>query len=111
MSIHTDINEAPTPLLYTVAGAAKRLSIGRSSVYELLATKQLESITIGRMRRIPADALDAFVITLRSRGARPEGTSVAHHLRHGDPGARRDIPGEELVSCGRSNSMPGSLQR
>ena len=41
--------------------AARALSLGRSKVYELLASGSLESITIGKSRRIPADALRRWV--------------------------------------------------
>lgn len=43
--------EAP-PLLLTVNAAAKQLNIGRSAVYDLIRTGQLDSITIGSSRRI-----------------------------------------------------------
>ena len=44
--------------------AAQGLGIGRSKVYELLASRQLGSMKIGNCRRIPADALRAYVLTL-----------------------------------------------
>ncbi|MFF9348396.1 hypothetical protein [Streptomyces sp. NPDC014734] len=34
-----------------------RLKIGRSALYDLLRTRRLASLTIGRARRIPAHAL------------------------------------------------------
>ncbi len=49
------------PLLYTVPEAARLLRIGRSSLYELIATRQLVSITIGSRRLIPVEELEAFV--------------------------------------------------
>jgi len=52
-------------LLLTPAEAAEQLGLGRSTVYELLATGELESICIGRARRIPRDALDGYVARLR----------------------------------------------
>jgi excisionase family DNA binding protein len=39
----------------------------RSTLYELIRSGQLESVSIGRTRLIPADALDAFVARLRRR--------------------------------------------
>ena len=41
--------------------AAKALGLSQSYVYELLASEALPSITIGRTRRIPRRALEAFV--------------------------------------------------
>ena len=49
------------PLLLTPVEAAKQLSIARSSLYELLLRGEIVSITIGRSRRIPIDALADFI--------------------------------------------------
>lgn len=54
-------------LLLTPEEAARRLGIGRTHLYALLRAEELESITLGRSRRIPADALEAFVQRLRTR--------------------------------------------
>ena len=51
-------------LLVTVPEAAKRLSLGRSTVYQLLMTGELTSVKIGKARRIPTAALDAFLASL-----------------------------------------------
>ncbi len=49
------------PLLLTVSAAAKRLSIARSSLYELLLTGEVASIKIGRSRRVLASDLSDFI--------------------------------------------------
>jgi excisionase family DNA binding protein len=54
-----------TKLLLTPAEAADLLGLGRSTVYELMAAGDLESICVGRARRIPHDALTAYVGRLR----------------------------------------------
>ncbi len=48
-------------LLLTVSEAAHRLGIGRSLLYELLTDGQIESIHVGRLRRIPSEALAAYI--------------------------------------------------
>jgi excisionase family DNA binding protein len=48
-------------LLLTVSEAAGRLGIGRSLLYELMANDEVESIHIGRLRRIPTDALLTYI--------------------------------------------------
>ena len=48
-------------LLLPVDEAARRLSIGRSLLYELLATGEIHSIHVGRLRRVPLSALTDFV--------------------------------------------------
>ena len=53
-------------LLLTPTEAAATLGIGRSKVYELLQSGQLQSVHIGACRRVPADALTAFLEQLRT---------------------------------------------
>jgi len=48
-------------LLYSPREAADLLSISRSKLYELMASGVVHSVRVGRSRRIPADALRAFV--------------------------------------------------
>ncbi|MFE3874017.1 helix-turn-helix domain-containing protein [Kitasatospora sp. NPDC059146] len=47
--------------LMTVREVMARLKLGRSAVYDLIRSKRLGSITIGRARRIPYGAYRAFV--------------------------------------------------
>ena len=58
-------DEPAARLLLTVEQAAGRLNVGRSTAYALILTGQLESVTVGRLRRVPADAVAAFVDSLR----------------------------------------------
>ncbi|TWP33974.1 helix-turn-helix domain-containing protein [Leekyejoonella antrihumi] len=53
-------------VVLTVEEAAERLGVGRTLVYALVKSGDIESISIGRLRRIPCDALDDFVERLRS---------------------------------------------
>lgn len=48
-------------LLYRPEEAAAQLAVGRSRMYQLIATGAIESVQIGRSRRVSADALAAFV--------------------------------------------------
>ena len=48
-------------LLLSVVEAADRLGIGRTLMYELLTSGQIESVHVGRLHKIPAEALAAFV--------------------------------------------------
>ncbi len=49
------------PLLLRTEQVVKKLGLSRSTVAVLLATGELESIKIGRSRRIPVDALHRFI--------------------------------------------------
>ncbi|MCX4801826.1 helix-turn-helix domain-containing protein [Streptomyces sp. NBC_01214] len=49
------------PELLTVPEVMVLLRLGRSTVYGLIRSRRLVSITIGRARRIPADAIREFI--------------------------------------------------
>jgi excisionase family DNA binding protein len=51
-------------LLLSVAEAARTLGICRSSLYTLLDRRRLRSVSIGRRRLIPAEAVREFVDSL-----------------------------------------------
>jgi excisionase family DNA binding protein len=51
----------PTLVALTVEEAARRLSVGRTTMYALLASGEIPSVTVGRLRRIPAEALNDYV--------------------------------------------------
>ncbi|MFF8437763.1 helix-turn-helix domain-containing protein [Streptomyces bacillaris] len=51
-----------TAELLTVPEVMARLKLGRSTVYDLIRSRRLASITIGRARRIPADAVRDFIV-------------------------------------------------
>ncbi|MCX5532378.1 excisionase family DNA-binding protein [Streptomyces sp. NBC_00006] len=55
----------PTLVLLTVEEAARRLGIGRTTCFRLVSTGELESVTVGRLRRVPVAALPVYVATLR----------------------------------------------
>ncbi|MFE7584346.1 helix-turn-helix domain-containing protein [Streptomyces gardneri] len=50
-----------TAELLTVPEVMARLKLGRSTVYDLIRSRRLTSITVGRARRIPADAVRDFI--------------------------------------------------
>jgi excisionase family DNA binding protein len=53
-------------LLLTVEEAAEQLGIGRTLMYALVKDGAIESVHIGRLRRIPADALPRYLEHLRT---------------------------------------------
>jgi excisionase family DNA binding protein len=55
-------------LLLKPAEAAQMLGIGRTKLFELLASGAVESVCIGHCRRIPLDALDTYLTNLRAEG-------------------------------------------
>ena len=50
----------PKPTM-SMNDAAQYLGVGRSSLYELVRTRQIRSIRVGRRILIPTHALDAYI--------------------------------------------------
>lgn len=50
--------------LLRVEEAAARLAIGRTSMFALIRDRAIESVKIGRLRRVPADAVTAYITRL-----------------------------------------------
>ena len=59
----------PSLVLLTVEEAARRLRIGRTTCFRLVLAGEIESVMVGRLRRVPTDALLAYVAKLRHRPA------------------------------------------
>jgi len=53
--------ETQDKLLLTVVEAAHRLGIGRTLMYELLDTGEIFSVHIGRLHKVPVEALQDFI--------------------------------------------------
>ncbi|MEH1017365.1 helix-turn-helix domain-containing protein [Micromonospora sp. CPCC 206060] len=51
-------------VVLTIEQAAERLGIGRTTMYTLIKTGQIRTVTIGRLRRVPAFCLDEYVRNL-----------------------------------------------
>ncbi|MBD9704089.1 helix-turn-helix domain-containing protein [Streptomyces sp. ID01-12c] len=64
----------PTLVLLKVEEAARRLQIGRTVCYRLIRSGELESITVGGLRRVPADAVPEYVSRRRMRQHTPAPT-------------------------------------
>lgn len=66
--LRSTVNDAA---LETVADAQRRLKISRGTVNKLIKEGELPSFTIGRSRRIPTWAIDAYI----ARRLKAEGRS------------------------------------
>ncbi|MDT3395804.1 helix-turn-helix domain-containing protein [Streptomyces sp. B1866] len=66
----------PTLVALTVEEAARRLGIGRTTMYALVSSGQIRSVKIGRLRRIPAQALTEY-LTAQAGVARSDVTLAA----------------------------------
>lgn len=52
-------------ILLTVEEASDVLSIGRTTMFDLIRTGRVASVRIGRLRRVPMDALRVFAKELQ----------------------------------------------
>jgi len=48
--------------------AAEQLAISRSKIYELIAAGDIETIMVGKVRRVPIDAVGRYVERQRHQG-------------------------------------------
>lgn len=62
---------------YSIEEAAQSLGVGRTTVYELMNSGDLESVKVGRRRIIPADAVGAFLAARRAVAAETAASAVA----------------------------------
>ncbi len=58
----------PERVLLTVEEAAEQLGIGRTLTYKLISSGEIESIRIGRLRRVPTVAIQDYARRLSSNG-------------------------------------------
>lgn len=68
-----DIQDEAVPLLVCVEEAARRLGIARTSMFRLIGSGEVESVRVGRLRRIPVQCLEDYVRELRSQARLPKG--------------------------------------
>ena len=57
-----------TDELLLVPQVMARLNLSRAKVYDLIRSRQLGSVTVGRARRIPATAVAAYIRHLTEQG-------------------------------------------
>jgi excisionase family DNA binding protein len=69
--------EVPRRILYRVEEAVVLLGLSRSQLYELIRSGRLQTVTEGRVRLIPAAAIDAYVSLLTSEAQADNGGDAA----------------------------------
>jgi excisionase family DNA binding protein len=65
-------------LMVTPTEAARLLSIGRTKIYQLIATGVLPSVHIGRSVRVPVDALRKWIARNSTRDRPPDDAGNEH---------------------------------
>jgi excisionase family DNA binding protein len=69
--------EVPRRVLYRLEEAVVLLGLSRSQLYELIRSGRLQTVTEGRVRLIPAAAIDAYVSLLTSQAQADTGGDAA----------------------------------
>lgn len=73
--------------LLTVNEAAARLALGRTTVYELIARRELKTIKIGRARRVPESAIEQWIARqIVEQDKQPTPLKQLAARVHGQPG-------------------------
>jgi excisionase family DNA binding protein len=77
-----DVNK----LAYTIPEACIAAGLGRTMLYQLLTSGEIESFTVGSRRLIPRSALEAFIARRLAAqgGARSNGQGNRPRSRRGD---------------------------
>lgn len=55
----TDQTTAPRVML-TAEQAAEAIGVGRTTMFALIKSGEIESVRIGRLRRVPLDSIEAY---------------------------------------------------
>lgn len=84
-------SQTTTPrVLLTVEQAADALGIGRTNMFALIKSGEIESVKVGRLRRVPAAALDAYTARLNAQQnpppLQPPYTTLRLHTQPGGHG-------------------------
>ena len=64
--VNDQMSVAPARMLHTPLDVARITHLGRTTIFALLASGEIESVQIGRSRRIPHACLVEFVDRLRA---------------------------------------------
>lgn len=57
---HVYSGDAP-PISYPIEAAMRRLAIGRTKLYELIASGELDTYTVGKRRFVSHSAIERFI--------------------------------------------------
>lgn len=81
--------------------AGRLLAVGRTTIYELIARGDIDTVHIGRSARVPVCSLDAFVAKLQTRAQKgSSSTSATVRLeppRFGGDRSRPPTPGTTAI--------------
>jgi excisionase family DNA binding protein len=59
--------EIGVPVMFTIRQAAQILNVSRTQVYKLIKTNELDSVKVGRSRRVTESQLVAYIQKLEGK--------------------------------------------
>jgi excisionase family DNA binding protein len=59
-----DSTEVVQPMLLDIGEVAKKLGLGQTKTWELVATGQIFSVRVGKRRLVPVESVEKFVAEL-----------------------------------------------
>jgi excisionase family DNA binding protein len=61
---HSAEDAAETPRLLSIKQASRILGLGRTNLYAMMASGRIRSVTAGRRRFVPREAIEEFIASL-----------------------------------------------
>jgi excisionase family DNA binding protein len=68
---HSEVETTEAVRLLSIKEACRLLGLSRTTLYAELASGRLRSVTVGRRRFVPRDAVDDFIAGLPTEYRRP----------------------------------------
>ena len=59
--------EIGVPVMFTIRQAAQILNVSRTQIYNLIKTRELDSVKVGRSRRITESQLVTYILKLEDK--------------------------------------------
>jgi excisionase family DNA binding protein len=81
----TQERSGPEPALLRIEEAARYLALGRTKTYELVARGAIPSIRLGRVVRIPRDALHRWLEAQIQGATGADASGPARHVQRRSP--------------------------
>jgi excisionase family DNA binding protein len=70
------VGDVPVRALYAIPEAMELLSLSRTQIYELIRSDRLLTVTQGRRRLVPAEAITTYVALLMSEAGSGRGRAA-----------------------------------
>lgn len=87
----TKKDEKPETRLVSFSGAARLMSLSRSTVYELVRQKRLDAVELSGTRKITMKSITEFLDGRRPGNAKTAETIEQHRTKYADSKAKQEV--------------------